>query len=107
MSSLCAHSSLGGNTINEVALDFWRAGQAREEISLELLEQRLRRELQDAAGKSWVCSGGAGQHCPTHCVSHRAAVGGSSPHSRLLTMRAPDLLPVSQGTWGGRRPLQP
>ncbi|XP_032923833.1 torsin-3A [Catharus ustulatus] len=42
-------SNLGGNTINEVALDFWRADRAREEISLELLEQRLRQELQDAA----------------------------------------------------------
>uniref|UniRef100_A0A8C3TRV9 Torsin family 3 member A n=1 Tax=Catharus ustulatus TaxID=91951 RepID=A0A8C3TRV9_CATUS len=42
-------SNLGGNTINEVALDFWRADRAREEISLELLEQRLRQELQDNA----------------------------------------------------------
>ncbi|NXQ96046.1 TOR3A protein, partial [Sagittarius serpentarius] len=39
-------SNLGGNTINEVALDFWRAGRAREEISMEFLEQRLRLELQ-------------------------------------------------------------
>uniref|UniRef100_A0A8D2MSI7 Torsin-1A C-terminal domain-containing protein n=1 Tax=Zonotrichia albicollis TaxID=44394 RepID=A0A8D2MSI7_ZONAL len=31
-------SNLGGNTINEVALEFWRAGRAREEIPLELLE---------------------------------------------------------------------
>ncbi|NWU25254.1 TOR3A protein, partial [Dyaphorophyia castanea] len=45
-------SNLGGNTINEVALDFWRAGRAREEISLELLEQRLRLELQEAAENS-------------------------------------------------------
>ncbi|XP_009645197.1 torsin-3A [Egretta garzetta] len=30
-------SNLGGNTINEVALDFWRAGRAREEISMEFL----------------------------------------------------------------------
>ncbi|KFQ07147.1 Torsin-3A, partial [Leptosomus discolor] len=28
-------SNLGGNTINEVALDFWRAGRVREEISME------------------------------------------------------------------------
>ncbi|NXK92465.1 TOR3A protein, partial [Formicarius rufipectus] len=42
-------SNLGGNTINEVALDFWRAGRAREEISMELLEQRLRLELQEPA----------------------------------------------------------
>uniref|UniRef100_A0A8B9N130 Torsin-3A n=1 Tax=Accipiter nisus TaxID=211598 RepID=A0A8B9N130_9AVES len=40
-------SNLGGNTINEVALDFWRAGRAREEISMEFLEQRLRLELQE------------------------------------------------------------
>ncbi|NXD95080.1 TOR3A protein, partial [Chaetorhynchus papuensis] len=45
-------SNLGGNTINEVALDFWRAGRAREEISMELLEQRLRLELQEAAENS-------------------------------------------------------
>ncbi|NXQ43787.1 TOR3A protein, partial [Catharus fuscescens] len=49
-------SNLGGNTINEVALDFWRAGRAREEISLELLEQRLRQELQDAAENSYAHS---------------------------------------------------
>ncbi|NXN98930.1 TOR3A protein, partial [Rhinopomastus cyanomelas] len=40
-------SNLGGNAINEVALDFWRAGRAREEISVELLDQRLRLELQE------------------------------------------------------------
>ncbi|XP_032860361.2 torsin-3A [Tyto alba] len=40
-------SNLGGNIINEVALDFWRAGRAREEISMEFLEQRLRLELQE------------------------------------------------------------
>ncbi|NXI02327.1 TOR3A protein, partial [Pachycephala philippinensis] len=45
-------SNLGGNTINEVALDFWRAGRAREEISMELLEQRLRLELQEAPENS-------------------------------------------------------
>ncbi|XP_010224755.1 PREDICTED: torsin-3A [Tinamus guttatus] len=33
-------SNIGGNTINEVALDFWRAGRLREEIPMELLEQR-------------------------------------------------------------------
>ncbi|XP_023787491.1 torsin-3A [Cyanistes caeruleus] len=49
-------SNLGGNTINEVALDFWRAGRAREEISLELLEQRLRLELQEAAENSYAHS---------------------------------------------------
>lgn len=55
MTSLCVHSNLGGNTINEVALDFWRAGRAREEISMEFLEQRLRLELQEPEGKSRAC----------------------------------------------------
>ncbi|NWZ63892.1 TOR3A protein, partial [Acrocephalus arundinaceus] len=49
-------SNLGGNTINEVALDFWRAGRTREEISLELLEQRLRLELQEAAENNYAHS---------------------------------------------------
>uniref|UniRef100_A0A8C5UCF4 Torsin family 3 member A n=1 Tax=Malurus cyaneus samueli TaxID=2593467 RepID=A0A8C5UCF4_9PASS len=49
-------SNLGGNTINEVALEFWRAGRAREEISMELLEQRLRRELQEAAENGYAHS---------------------------------------------------
>ncbi|XP_010140608.1 PREDICTED: torsin-3A, partial [Buceros rhinoceros silvestris] len=34
-------SNLGGNAINEVALDFWRASRAREEISMELLEEEV------------------------------------------------------------------
>ncbi|NXB08371.1 TOR3A protein, partial [Cnemophilus loriae] len=49
-------SNLGGNTINEVALDFWRAGRAREEISMELLEPRLRLELQEAAENGYAHS---------------------------------------------------
>ncbi|NXK10651.1 TOR3A protein, partial [Herpetotheres cachinnans] len=49
-------SNLGGNTINEVALDFWRAGRAREEISMEFLEQRLRLELQEPAENSYARS---------------------------------------------------
>ncbi|XP_009864978.1 PREDICTED: torsin-3A, partial [Apaloderma vittatum] len=49
-------SNLGGNTINEVALDFWRAGRAREEISMEVLEQRLRLELQEPAESSYARS---------------------------------------------------
>uniref|UniRef100_A0A8C4V9J5 Torsin family 3 member A n=1 Tax=Falco tinnunculus TaxID=100819 RepID=A0A8C4V9J5_FALTI len=49
-------SNLGGNTINEVALDFWRAGRAREEISVEFLEQRLRLELQEPAENSYAHS---------------------------------------------------
>lgn len=69
MTSFCVHSNLGGNTINEVALDFWRAGRAREEISMELLEQRLRLELQEAAGKSWARSWGALGSCLQSCPS--------------------------------------
>ncbi|XP_010080317.1 PREDICTED: torsin-3A, partial [Pterocles gutturalis] len=34
-------SNLGGNAINEVALDFWRAGRMREEISMEFLERQV------------------------------------------------------------------
>ncbi|XP_074689080.1 torsin-3A [Strix aluco] len=49
-------SNLGGNTINEVALDFWRAGRAREEISMEFLEQRLRLELQEPEESGYACS---------------------------------------------------
>ncbi|NXP44939.1 TOR3A protein, partial [Heliornis fulica] len=49
-------SNLGGNTINEVALDFWRAGRAREEISMEFLEQRLRLELLEAAENGYARS---------------------------------------------------
>ncbi|NWV11281.1 TOR3A protein, partial [Ptilonorhynchus violaceus] len=49
-------SNLGGNTINEVTLDFWRAGRAREEISMEFLEQWLRLELQEAAENSYAHS---------------------------------------------------
>ncbi|NXP71019.1 TOR3A protein, partial [Ramphastos sulfuratus] len=40
-------SNLGGNAINEVALDFWRAGRAREEITMEFLEPHLKLELQE------------------------------------------------------------
>ncbi|NWW87644.1 TOR3A protein, partial [Rhynochetos jubatus] len=49
-------SNLGGNTINEVALDFWRAGRAREEISMEFLEQRLRLELLEPAEHGYAHS---------------------------------------------------
>ncbi|XP_074858654.1 torsin-3A isoform X2 [Carettochelys insculpta] len=38
-------SNIGGNTINQVALDFWRAGRAREEMTMEYLEQQLHTEL--------------------------------------------------------------
>ncbi|KAF7241384.1 Torsin-3A [Varanus komodoensis] len=41
-------SNTGGNIINEVALDVWRAGQAREEITMKFLEQRLRTGLLEA-----------------------------------------------------------
>ncbi|XP_063199186.1 torsin-3A isoform X2 [Chroicocephalus ridibundus] len=60
-------SNLGGNTINEVALDFWRAGRAREEISMEFLEQRLRLELQESAARApsfiYVSPAGGAQRC--------------------------------------------
>ncbi|XP_010014031.1 PREDICTED: torsin-3A, partial [Nestor notabilis] len=49
-------SNLGGNTINEVALDVRRSGQVREEISMELLEQRLRLELQEPVENSYAHS---------------------------------------------------
>ncbi|XP_069718755.1 torsin-3A [Phaenicophaeus curvirostris] len=49
-------SNLGGNTINEVALDFWRAGRVREEISMEYLEQRLRLELLEPAENGYARS---------------------------------------------------
>ncbi|XP_015278965.1 PREDICTED: torsin-3A [Gekko japonicus] len=42
-------SNTGGNIINEVALDFWRAGRDREEITMEYLEHYLRTELLDSA----------------------------------------------------------
>ncbi|NXS52034.1 TOR3A protein, partial [Brachypteracias leptosomus] len=49
-------SNLGGSTINEVALDFWRAGRAREEISMDCLEQQLRLELQEPKESSYARS---------------------------------------------------
>ncbi|NXC41108.1 TOR3A protein, partial [Penelope pileata] len=49
-------SNIGGNAINEVALDFWRAGRAREEIPMELLEQRLRLELLQPAENGYARS---------------------------------------------------
>ncbi|XP_026709816.1 torsin-3A [Athene cunicularia] len=49
-------SSLGGNTINEVALNFWRAGRAREEISMEFLERRLQLKLQEPEENNYACS---------------------------------------------------
>ncbi|NXD15279.1 TOR3A protein, partial [Nothocercus nigrocapillus] len=49
-------SSVGGNSINEVALDFWRAGRPREEIPLELLEQQLRQELLQPADGGYARS---------------------------------------------------
>ncbi|NXX48982.1 TOR3A protein, partial [Tricholaema leucomelas] len=49
-------SNLGGNAINEVALDFWRAGRAREEITMEFLEPRLKLELQEPEGNGYARS---------------------------------------------------
>ncbi|XP_008116011.1 torsin-3A [Anolis carolinensis] len=47
-------SNTGGNIINEVALDFWRAGRAREEITLEFLEPYLRTELMGATDEGYT-----------------------------------------------------
>lgn len=73
-------SNLGGNTINEVALDFWRAGRAREEISMEFLEQRLRLELLEPAGESWArlqdAVGRPSANLPLH-ASSGPCVGGT------------------------------
>ncbi|OXB53560.1 hypothetical protein ASZ78_001408 [Callipepla squamata] len=49
-------SNIGGNAINEVALDFWRAGRAREEIPMELLEQQLRLEMLQLAENGYARS---------------------------------------------------
>lgn len=95
MTSLRVHSNLGGNTINEVALDFWRAGRAREEISMELLEQRLRLELQEAAGKSWARSWGALGSCLQSCPSapsHPVCHTGLCMRERALTPPQPGLV---------------
>uniref|UniRef100_A0A452HRG4 Torsin-3A n=1 Tax=Gopherus agassizii TaxID=38772 RepID=A0A452HRG4_9SAUR len=43
-------SNTGGNIINQVTLDFWRAGRVREEITMEYLEQHLRLELLESTG---------------------------------------------------------
>ncbi|XP_040533757.1 torsin-3A [Gallus gallus] len=49
-------SNIGGSAINEVALDFWRAGRAREEIPMELLEQQLRLEMLQLAENGYAHS---------------------------------------------------
>ncbi|POI30969.1 hypothetical protein CIB84_005279, partial [Bambusicola thoracicus] len=49
-------SNIGGSAINEVALDFWRAGRAREEIPVELLEQQLRLEMLQLAENGYAHS---------------------------------------------------
>ncbi|KAJ6657405.1 hypothetical protein lerEdw1_002572 [Lerista edwardsae] len=47
-------SNTGGNIINEVALDFWRAGRAREEITMEYLEHHLQSELLESADEGYT-----------------------------------------------------
>ncbi|KAK1888234.1 Torsin-3A [Dissostichus eleginoides] len=42
--------SIGGATINDVALDFWHSGQNREDIGMEDLEHRLRAETMESHG---------------------------------------------------------
>lgn len=100
MTSLCVHSNLGGNTINEVALDFWRAGRAREEIPLELLERRLRLELQEAAGKGWACLGAVGScckaaplQCPMQCVLTGLCLGEQALTLGVVDNESPSLGP--------------
>ncbi|XP_042319868.1 torsin-3A isoform X2 [Sceloporus undulatus] len=50
-------SNTGANIINEVALDFWRTGRAREEIAMEFLEPYLRAELMEATDKDYTYNG--------------------------------------------------
>ncbi|XP_028588200.2 torsin-3A isoform X3 [Podarcis muralis] len=47
-------SNTGSNIINEVALDFWRAGRAREEITMDSLEQHLRTELLESTDEGYA-----------------------------------------------------
>nr|XP_028588200.1 torsin-3A isoform X2 [Podarcis muralis] len=47
-------SNTGSNIINEVALDFWRAGRAREEITMDSLEQYLRTELLESTDEGYA-----------------------------------------------------
>ncbi|XP_061490208.1 torsin-3A [Rhineura floridana] len=47
-------SNTGGNIINEVALDFWRAGRAREEITMESFDQYLRAELLESTDEVYA-----------------------------------------------------
>ncbi|XP_053247266.1 torsin-3A isoform X4 [Podarcis raffonei] len=47
-------SNTGSNIINEVALDFWRAGRAREEITMDSLEQYLRMELLESTDEGYA-----------------------------------------------------
>uniref|UniRef100_K7FXD8 Torsin family 3 member A n=2 Tax=Pelodiscus sinensis TaxID=13735 RepID=K7FXD8_PELSI len=49
-------SNIGGNTLNQVALDFWRAGRTREEITMESLERHLRMELREATDSGFAHS---------------------------------------------------
>uniref|UniRef100_A0A8C8RD22 Torsin-3A n=1 Tax=Pelusios castaneus TaxID=367368 RepID=A0A8C8RD22_9SAUR len=49
-------SNIGGNIINEVALDFWRAGRAREEITMEYLERHLHRQLLESTDGDFALS---------------------------------------------------
>uniref|UniRef100_A0A8C3HM20 Torsin family 3 member A n=1 Tax=Chrysemys picta bellii TaxID=8478 RepID=A0A8C3HM20_CHRPI len=47
-------SNIGGNIISQVTLDFWRAGRAREEITMEYLEHRVSLYLQKQQGNCHV-----------------------------------------------------
>ncbi|XP_043555501.1 torsin-3A isoform X1 [Chiloscyllium plagiosum] len=43
-------SNIGGNSINRVTLGFWRAGQNREDITMEDLEHQIQRETAISKG---------------------------------------------------------
>ncbi|XP_048457998.1 torsin-3A [Rhincodon typus] len=43
-------SNIGGNSINRVTLEFWRAGQNREDITMEDLEHQIQREAATSKG---------------------------------------------------------
>lgn len=43
-------SGIGSNAINEVTLNFWRAGQHREVITLEYLDQPLKASVERHKG---------------------------------------------------------
>ncbi|KAM4012367.1 torsin-3A [Anomaloglossus baeobatrachus] len=47
-------SGVGAGTINEVALNFWRAGRHREEITIDDLNRPLRAAIQQSKDQLWT-----------------------------------------------------